>query len=326
MRNGSMHFFPSTSGLPGVGVVPAHRRSRPLRSLLLWSLVAAVGLAQTEPQLSGIVHVGFSAHSLVDANRTDVTAAMKAWLLIAAKERHLAIQFVPVILETVPEMENALRREQIDTISATTDEYVVLEKAVPLTKVFVGKIAGRITEQYVLLVHQDQQVKELKELRGATILVMDHPRTALAPYWLDLELLHRKLPLAARFFGTITHVKKPSLAILPVFFKQATIALVTRASFDTAMELNPQLAKSLRVLAVSPEVIPMVGAFRANAVSGAVDFYRREALKLHESQGGKLVLNLWETDGLVEIQESDLTGTRALLAEWARLRMEAASH
>jgi ABC-type phosphate/phosphonate transport system substrate-binding protein len=291
-----------------------------VRGLLLFGLLAS---AQTAPLPQAIVHVGFSARSLVDANRTDVTAAMKAWLLTAAKERNLTIRFEPVIFESLPEMENALRREQVDTISATTDDYLVLEKAVPLTKVFVTKIAGRITEQYVLLVHREQPVKELRDLRGATLFVMDHPRTSLAPHWLDVELLHHKLPIATRFFGTITHVSKPTLAILPVFFKQAGGALVTRASFDTAVELNPQLARTLRVLAVSPEVIPMVGAFRANAVSGAVDFYRREALRLHESQGGKLVLNLFQSDGLVEIEESDLAGTRTLLAEYARLKAEA---
>ena len=64
---------------------------------------------------------------------------------------------------------------------------------------------------------------------------------------------------------------KPSQAILPVFFKQAEAALVTRATFDTAVELNPQLGAALRTLSRSPQLIPAVAAVRpAWAVSPEV--------------------------------------------------------
>jgi ABC-type phosphate/phosphonate transport system substrate-binding protein len=169
-------------------------------------------------------------------------------------------------------------------------------------------------------VNKDRSFKDLRDLRGETIVILDAVRTSLAPLWLDTELMRSRLPVSAHYFGKISLVKKPNLAILPVFFKQAGVALVSRNSFQMAGELNPQLVKELRVLATSPDVIPSIGAFRANAVSGAVDLYRREALRLGDSPGGKLVLNLFQTDGVVEINESDLAGTRALLAEHARLK------
>jgi len=186
--------------------------------------------------------------------------------------------------------------------------------------VFASLINGRSTEQYVLLVNKDQPFQDLKDLKGASLVILDHPRAALAPLWLDVELLHHRLPVAARLFAKVTLAPKPALAILAVFFKQAGAALVTRASFDLANELNPQLARNLRVLALSPELVPTVGAFRANAVHGAVELYRREALRINETQGGKLFLNLFQTDGVVELKEADLAGTRALVAEYARLR------
>lgn len=163
----------------------------------------------------------------------------------------------------------------------------------------------------------------LKDLLGKSILVLDHQRTSLAPLWLDTELLRNKLPIGARFFGKITYVKKASLAILPVFFKQANAALVTRSSLETAGELNPQLTQQLQVVKASPELIPGVGAYRKGATSAAVALYRTQALKLGLTPAGKLILNLFQTDGIVEIHESDLRVTRAFLADYARLKAEA---
>ena len=79
----------------------------------------------------------------------------------------------------------------------------------------------------------------------------------------------RTLPVSAQFFGKVTHVTKPSQAILPIFFRPSGAALVTHAQLNLAVELNPQLANNVRVLAFSPMMIPAVGAMRVNGISGA---------------------------------------------------------
>lgn len=294
-----------------------------LRCLVLFGLLAANVSAQPASSANSIVRIGFSARSLGNANRSDVTASVKVWLQAVARERHLTADPIPEVYDSIGDMANALRREQIDVISAPTDEFLVLEKVVPLWRLFASKVNGKITEQYVLLVHRDRAINSLKELRGETIVVMDSPRTALAPLWLETELMQNKLPIGTRFFGKITYASKSNLAILPVFFKQAGAALVTRSNFEIAGELNPQLSKEIRVLAFSPELIPTIGAFRSNATSVAVDLYRKEAMKLIDTPAGKLVLNLFQAEGITELKESDLSGTRAFLAEYARLKAEA---
>jgi hypothetical protein len=295
-----------------------------LRGLVCVGLLGAP--ADAQPAGTSVVHVGFTSRSLASANRADVTAAMKAWLQIVARERKLALVVEPEIFDSVGDMGDALHHERLEVFSATTEEFVVLEKSTPVAKIFASIVGGKIQEQYVLLVRRDRTIRDLRDLRGETLILLEGPRTSLAPLWLDTELLRGKLPVRARFFAKITIVKKPNLAILPVFFRQAGAALVSRTNFEIAGELNPQLTKDVRVLVASPEVIPALGGFRANAVSGAVDLYRREALRIGESPGGKLVLNLFQTDGVAEIKESDLVGTRALLAEYARLSTEGARH
>jgi phosphonate transport system substrate-binding protein len=294
------------------------------RALRLTALGFAAMTAPAQATARGdlAVRLGFTARTLADANHADVTAAMKAWLLTLARERHLEIQPEVQVFDAVADMENALRQERLDWFNATTDEFLVLDRSVPLSNLFASKVNGRITEQYVLLVHKDRPVADLKDLRGETLVLLDHPRAALAPMWLEVELQRRRLPASSRFLGRITLARKPAMAILPVFFKQAVAALVTRSGFETAAELNPQLAKNLRVLLTSPEVVPYVGGFRSSAVGGAVELYRREALNIGDSQGGRMFLNLFQSDGVTAIRRTDLAGTMALLAEFARGRHE----
>jgi hypothetical protein len=289
---------------------------------LLWAPLPAQ--SQFPPNAS--VCIGFSARGMANVNRADVVAAMKAWLMAVTKEQKLSIRADCKVFDTFSEMEDALRRGQIDLVASPTDDFVLLAKVVPMTGLFVSQINGRITEEYVLLVNREQPVRDLRDLRGQDLYFLEHPRTLLAPLWLDVELLHRKLPVSNRFFGKVTHVTKPSQAILPVFFKPSGAALVTRAQFDLAMELNPQLARQVRVLAHSPELIPAIGAMRASGVLGALEFYRKESGRVQESEGGRQVLNLFQCDAVVQIQPSELAGTRSLLAEYARLQPKGSSH
>jgi ABC-type phosphate/phosphonate transport system substrate-binding protein len=323
IRKGIEQHRSFSATLPVGGVVHACKHPRWLRGLLLSGLLATAAFPQPAPSTETTVRLGFSARDMGNTNRADVTAAMKAWLQTVTRERNLIVDTYPEVFDSVGDMANALRHERIDVIIVPTDQFVLLEKIVPLSSQFASKVNGKISEQYVVLVQKDRPYKTLKDLRGETIIEMDHPRNSLAPLWLDAELLRNRLPVAARFFGKVTHATKLNLAVLPVFFKQAGAALVSRSNFETAGELNPQLSKELRVLASSQDLIPSLTAYRVSASSIVVDNYRKEALRLGETPAGKLILDLFQTDGVMEVKESDLAGTRAFLAEYARLKTEA---
>jgi phosphonate transport system substrate-binding protein len=296
----------------------------PLRGLWLFVLLlTGFGPALAAPQPADparpTVVIGFSNRSLGQANRTDLKAAMRAWMQTLARERHLELNADIRVFESLAETERALRLAEVDVISVPIDEFVVLEKLQPLAGFFASQAQGKATDRYVLLVRKDRPRKDLASLREASIVILDEPRSLLAPLWLDTELLRRRLPAGSRHFGKLTHAVKPSLAIMALFFKQADAVLATQSGFDTACELNPQLGKELSILLSSPELVSTVSAYRADATSASVTLYQRESLKLGETPAGKLILTLFRAEAIVELKESDLRETRALLAEHARL-------
>jgi len=285
--------------------------------LLLAALLALPAAAQAPGRIR--LSIGFSARIIGKSNRTDLTAAMKAWMRTAAMERKVEADPDVQIFDRFEDLAQEVEHRRLDVISVGMDDFVVLEKRVPMTGLFANRVRGRITDNYVVLVRRDQAAKGLADLRGQSIVVLEQNRALLAPLWLDTELMRRHLRPLAGHFGKVTYTAKPSLAIMPLFFKQVDAALMNQAAFETACELNPQLAKELTVLLVSPAVLSSVGAYRANATSASATFYREEATRLSETPGGRLILNLFQTDAIIQVMESDLRETRALLAEHARL-------
>jgi len=293
------------------------RARRLLGAMLLGLLVPVMAAAQAPAPIR--LNIGFSLRVMGKSNRNDLTAAMKAWLLTMARERKVEVDPNVQIFDRFEDLLQAMRLKQLDVVSVGMDDFLLLEKAVPLSGMFVNQTGGKITDQYVLLVRRDRAVKGLADLRGQSIIVLEQGHTLLAPLWLDTELMRRHLPVAARFFGKVSYATKPSLAIMPLFFKQADAVMMNQAAFATACELNPQMGKDLTVLMASPEVLSAVGAYRANANPASAAFYREEAMRLGETPGGRLILNLFQTDAIVQVSESDLREARALLAEHARL-------
>ena len=288
------------------------------RRSLLFALLAATVAAQVPPPRFKVA-LGLSARVLGRANRTDVTAAMKAWLPGSFKERKVNAEPAVEVFDSLDDIVQAMRQEKIDLATVGMDDFLVLEKKVPLAGLFSSQVKNRITEQFVLLVRRDRAFKGLADLRGQSMVVLEGNRALLAPTWLDTELLRRHLPVSVRHCARVAFAAKPALAIMPVFFGQADAALVYRSGFETASELNPQLGRELTVLAASPEYLSCVGAYRADAPAASADFYRQEVAHLPDTPGGRLMLNLFQSDALVEVKESDLRETRALLAEHARL-------
>ena len=201
--------------------------SRPWLSVVL--ATAAIAQAPAPDRIR--VHIGFSSRVIGQSNHNDLTAAMKAWLLAVTRERKVDLDTDVVILGSLDEIVQAMRQKRIDVISLGMDDYLALEKEVPLTGLFANRIGKKITEQFVVLVRRDQGIKGLADLRGQSIIMLDQRRTLLASLWLDTELMSRRLPVGARFFGKVTSAAKPSLAIMPLFFRQTAAVLMNAGAY-----------------------------------------------------------------------------------------------
>ena len=72
---------------------------------------------------------------------------------------------------------------------------------------------------------------------------------------LSVALAKEGLGAAATVLGRFSRSTKATQAVLPVFFGQADACIASRRTMETMTELNPQLAKKLRVLLEAPKMV-----------------------------------------------------------------------
>ena len=147
-----------------------------------------------------------------------------------------------------------------------------------------------------------------------------NPGAWFATRWLNSVLLEKGLQPTAEFMGLVSQKSKLSSVVLPVFFRQSDACMVTRTGFDTMNELNPQIGKTLKVLATSPKVVPILLCFRADYAPAFKDKILRGLRDLHLSPAGQQVLTVFRCEKLEEIPSDGLQGTLDLLEHFEKLR------
>jgi phosphonate transport system substrate-binding protein len=261
---------------------------------------------------------GFSSSTFSDVNENDARAAVKVWAQMLFKERGLPVEPEPQIFRGSEAIAAALRSKLIDAVALPVDEYWGLRELLD-SRIFIGGVNdGRITEEYLLLVHQDSGVQRLEQLRDRSIGCWQNSRMSLAPAWLDTILVQGGLPRASEFCRA-TQIPKLSKVMLPVFFRQVDACIVTRQGFKNMSELNPQVGQRLKIIATSPELVPSGFCFRKDYDDPIRETIVTELGKIKSSPAGAQVLMLFQSGSLEGQPVSCLDSAFALLATHVRL-------
>jgi phosphonate transport system substrate-binding protein len=244
---------------------------------------------------------------------------LKAYASVIARDRGFPTLANPVIFEGVAELETALRQEKVDIISAPSAEILALPGellAGPYLVTVRGQVPG---EEYLLLVRADRGLSTPADLKGRRVTTINNVRGSLAECWLEVLLGARGPGALGNFLGELKLVSKPSLAVLPVFFGQMDACVITRESFALVTEMNPQVGRELRILAVSPLVVPAITCFRRNIDPKVRAEVVDSLATLHANVSGQQVLTIFQSERVEARDDSALESTRRLLADRAQL-------
>jgi phosphonate transport system substrate-binding protein len=207
-------------------------------------------------------------------------------------------------------------------ISLTSEEFLELENQGLEGPLLLSIVNQTFTEEYVLLVRDDSPIRKIEDLPGHSLIISSDLRAALAPLWLEVLCREHGLGPANTAFAKITSASKITQVILPVFFGKADVCIATRNGWEVMGELNPQVKKMLRAIAVSPAVMPGFSCFRR----GVSETVKQRLIKAEEDSGDKLsfkqVMALFKTDQVGCQPVSALESTRQLVTKYHRLCAE----
>lgn len=263
--------------------------------------------------------MAMSTRMLTDVNENDAKAAVRAWSEILADQSGVSVDPAPLILAGRAAFKQAFERGEADGATLPIDEFLALPREA-VDSNLVSQTQPRLGIEYLLLVAKEKGPRQLSDLKGHELLVLDNlPSMCLAIPWLDVVLARQGEDRAEQFFSRLNFKKKLPMAVLPVFFGSSQACLVTRSGLEVMVELNPQVGTKLRILAASPSYVTGVCCFRKNYDSPDKERILGTMLHFQQSSRGQQILALFQSGALGLIKDSDLDSARQLIADHERL-------
>jgi len=290
-------------------------------ALLFLLCAGCVVFAQSDSGETVSLHVGFGRTSFMNVNLADAKAAFKAFTKALGKRKGYDLDVVVYTYDSDEAFQSAVADGSLHLVIMTAWEYLSADLREYLEPRFLAIDSGYGPREYMLLVREDGGHRELADLREKHVVLLENTNCEMSEHWLTTLLLEQQLGSDSAFFGHVELVTKPTKALLPVFFGNADACVVSRPIFETMYELNPQLQRQLRSIAISE---PLIDAVTLVAYDGWTDSRHRrdliEALEsLHEDPQGLQILTLFKAERLAPFEDRYMDGTRELKATHDRL-------
>ncbi len=265
------------------------------------------------------IRVAISESLVSDVNINDARAAMSVWIKRMSQELNILVEISPRVFDPTPEILRRARLGLFDSVALNVIEYRQIADVLdPSQIVAESNLAG--LEQYVLLAKRSGGPQQLADLRGRRLCVLKGARMCVADAWLSTILDEGRLEHGEQFFGSVTTDAKASRVVLPVFFGQVDACLTSKRGFDTMSELNPQVARDLKALALSPPLVTTFYAFRKDYRGADRERFSKVYSSMSNSAAGRQLAALFQFDALVPRDASCLTSVLRILETADRIR------
>lgn len=255
----------------------------------------------------------------MDVNANDARAAMVIWMKQLSRDLNLAVEYKPNIFDTAQEILYRVWSGQLDAVALNVVEYRQVANLLDSSQVIAaGGTDG--PEQYVVLVKDKSGIQKLGDLRGHRLIVLAAPRMCVATAWLSTVLEEGHDGGPEQFFGSVSTDTKVSGIVLPVFFGKADACLAIKRGFDAVIELNPQVARDLRAVAISPPMVVVFYVFR----KGYQGVFRERLVKalssLRNTASGRQFATLFQFEDAAVKDSGCLMAALAILETASRTR------
>lgn len=299
---------------------------RSARRAHLWMLAILVLLAQPLPVLAAsddslpaVLHVAFSSNVFPDIERCDAKLAMELW----ARElsRRVGIQKAKVtIYGKTDEVRDLIHRGEIHLVTMSSVEYLKYGRRLKILPAYVAaNMVGRDAEN-LLVARRDSGIRTFRDLRGKTVSTLPAAKHAASLLWLNVLLMREGARKPTAYFRQLTELKKPSQAVMGVFFRRFDSALVSRGTFETCKLMNPQLGTQLIPVAESSSLSGSVSCIPNTVNQRLKRAMDSTATSLDKTSVGKQMATLFQIGAIVPVNPSHLSGLEELIREHDILR------
>lgn len=225
-----------------------------LAVVLFWSVMSALA---ADDNVSEKIIMGGSSLGIRDSSKQDTEITFNVALsdLLKSHGANLSV----LVFDSTQDLYNAFDNDQIHGIFGTPLEYIQRENKMKPQMMAIHYKNATLKQSLITLVRSADNVKSIKDLRGKRLSMRN--TQDIEKLFLNTMLLENKEVEIDSFFSERLIPKNINTGIMDVFFGRSDITLVRESEYKTAIELNPQLAQKLTILAESePFLVLVAGA------------------------------------------------------------------
>ncbi|MCC6590675.1 MAG: PhnD/SsuA/transferrin family substrate-binding protein [Bryobacterales bacterium] len=267
------------------------------------------------------LRIAISDRVIFGVNPSDAGTAIAVWASEILKTTNFRLASEQNWVQPSDKLLSRVRSGSIDLFCVTVQEYRQIAEHVDTSRIITDERGG---DELLIVVREGSGIKTLADLKGKSVILHDNPTINTAEAWLTVTFLKEGLGFPKNVVGSLSKHAKLSQVVLPLYFDQADVCVVTRIGFSTMVEMNPQLSRKLKVLLTSPPTVSTFFACRKDFPARFKKslFDRFVDLRAHPSTSQLLLL--FHSPGFVVRDSSCLRTALSILDTYEQRREMAA--
>ncbi len=257
---------------------------------------------------------------LASIDNKDVRLAMNLLLQeVTAKSQYkIQTKFLDNPEKIVKEFQNAKVNLLILDFINYLKNYEKINSSVKDRWILLSKKDNTLRRFY-LLVNKKSAINSLKDLQSKTIGLLKYD--SMQKLFLDYSLLKDQNQTSDTFFKEKKLFLKPSRALIKLFFNKIDACIVSEYAWDTAVEINPQFKKRLKIIQKSKDIFPPVALILIHKNSPFFSkLYEKFVFTSQMNSKSKQILNMYQAVQSVNLSEKEVQPIYTYYKEYLKLK------
>lgn len=263
-----------------------------------------------------LIVMGGSSLGIRDSSKQDTEITFNAALADLLKSH--GANLVVKVFDSTQDLYKAFDNNEIDGIFGTPLEFIQRESKMKNSFLAVHYKNVPLAQPFLVLVRTDDNIKNIKELRGKKCSIK--PTQDMELLFLNTLLLENQQPESGTFFSDRLNPKNTNTGMMDVFFGKSDLTIVRESEYKTAVELNPQLGKKLTVLTKSDPFLVLIGGAKDNMPESSHQAAVDTLTQLSSTDKGMQLMRVIHADSFEPASKSDLNNVRGLLKRYQTLK------
>lgn len=274
-----------------------------------------------DSSLVQVLRIGYPSTMVSHVDSRDARVAIELWTNQLIGDLRLTVHTAAYSFPGLLSLVQAINNKEIDLVMLSGLDFLRIKYQVTIEPSLIGTSSYGFARHYVLVSQKDMPHQDLTLFKNKKLVIHTYGKGDDLPrIWLETLLINSGIYSLENLFKEIIEVPNASRAVLSVFFGQADVCLVTKNAFETAAELNPQLAHELKVLYESPGFLDNLVCFREDYDEKMKQLIQDKSLSIHNYPKGEQILTLFQLKCMIPYKDIYISNLENLLKEYYELK------